>query len=64
MWLSPFWLLGMLPAVDWLGRRRWGRALALALLAVSVASVSYPAWNPWRDPWIYNWLEAYGWVRY
>jgi hypothetical protein len=64
MWLSPFWLLAMTPVADALAARRWGRGLAGVLLAVSVLSVSYPAWNPWRHPWLYNWLEALGWVQY
>jgi hypothetical protein len=64
MWLVPLWLLGMLPAVDWLGRRAWGRALAVVLLAFSVLSASYPSWNPWRHPWIYNWMDAWGRIPY
>jgi hypothetical protein len=64
MWLTPLWLLTMLPAADWLGRRRWGRAVAGLLLVLSVLSVSYMAWNPWRHPWLYNWMEARGWVSY
>jgi hypothetical protein len=64
MWLTPFWLLTMLPVVDWLAGRRWGRGLAYLLLAVSVLSVTYPAWNPWRHPWIYNLMEAMNWIRY
>jgi hypothetical protein len=54
----------MLPAADWLGKRRWGRVLASALLAISVLSVSYPAWNPWRHPWIYNYMDWRGWISY
>jgi len=34
------------------------------LLALSVLSVSYPAWNPWRHPWIYNLLEALDRIKY
>jgi hypothetical protein len=64
MWLAPLWLLCTLPVLDWLGTRRWGRALGLALLAVSVLSASYPAWGPWRQPWVYNWMNARGWVPY
>jgi hypothetical protein len=63
-WLTPFWLLAMLPAVDRLASGRWGRALALGMLAVSVFSVSFPAWNPWRHPWLYQWLDAQGWIPY
>jgi hypothetical protein len=63
-WLTPLWLLALLPAADWLAPARWGRALGYLLLGVSVFSASFPAWNPWRHPWIYQYLEAAGWVRY
>jgi hypothetical protein len=26
--------------------------------------VSYPEYNPWRHPWLYNYLEAQGWIKY
>ncbi len=61
-WFAPLWLVGMIPAVDWLAQRRWGRLLALVLLAVSVASAAYPTWNPWTQPWLYQWMEHLGWV--
>jgi len=64
MWLAPFWLLTMLPAVDGLGRSRWGRALALVLLGLSVFSASYSSWNPWRHPWIYDWMNSRHWIEY
>jgi hypothetical protein len=64
MWLTPLFLLSALPAADWLASRRWGRGLAYILLAASVLSASYPAWNPWRHPWVYNWIESRGWIPY
>jgi hypothetical protein len=64
MWLTPLWLVAMLPVVDWLGQRRWGRVLALALLAFSVVSMSYQLWNPWRHPWIYNLMDSQGQIPY
>jgi hypothetical protein len=64
MWLSPLWLLTMLPIADMVGRRRVGRWVAYTLLAWSVFSVSYPAWNPWRQPWLYNLLESGGYIAY
>jgi hypothetical protein len=64
MWLTPLWLLTMLPIADRLGQRRWGRILCLALLACSVLSAHYWDWNPWRHPWIYNWMDARGWIPY
>ncbi len=64
MWLTPFWLLTMLPVADRLGATRWGRGLAYLLLGLSVLSASYPAWNPWRHPWIYTWMDSQGWIPY
>ena len=64
MWLSPFWLLTMLPVADRLGTTRWGRGLAYVLLAVSVLSVSYNLRNPWRHPWLYDLMQARGWIQY
>jgi hypothetical protein len=60
-WFTPFWLLTMVPAADRLATSSFGKAVALALLTISVLSVSYPAWNPWTHPWIYHWLEWCGW---
>lgn len=64
MWLAPLWLLTLLPVIDGLGRRRWGRALCIALLAVSVLSAHYWDWNPWRHPWIYNVMDERGYIPY
>jgi hypothetical protein len=64
MWLAPLWLLTMLPVVDVLGRSHWGRALALGLLGMSVFSASYSSWNPWRHPWIYEWMNSRHWIAY
>jgi hypothetical protein len=64
IWLTPLWLLAMLPAADYLAERTWGRRTGYALLAISVFSASFAAANPWRHPWIYQLLEAHGWIRY
>jgi hypothetical protein len=64
MWLTPLWLLCLLPVVDYLAGCRWGRGLAYVFLAVSVLSVSYRSWNAWRHPWLYNLLESLGWPGY
>jgi hypothetical protein len=60
-WLAPLWLVALVPAADWLGRRRVGRFAALVLLAVSVMAASYPTWNPWTQPWLWNLLTYMGW---
>ena len=64
MWLTPLWLVTMLPVLDRLGCSRWGRGLAVGLLVLSVLSASYPAWNPWRHPWIYRLLDSQGRIPY
>ncbi|MGH7222312.1 MAG: hypothetical protein ACRELF_03725, partial [Gemmataceae bacterium] len=64
MWLSPLWLLTLLPIVDRLGQRRAGRTLCLVLLALSILSAHYWNWNPWRHPWIYNWMDNRGRIPY
>ena len=64
MWLTPVWLLCLLPALDRLAASRPGRWFAYLLLGLSVLSASFPAWNPWRHPWIYRWMETQGWLPY
>jgi hypothetical protein len=60
-WLAPLWLVVMLPAADRLSQCRRGMSVALVLLTFSVLSANYPTWNPWTQPWIYNWLQSCGW---
>jgi hypothetical protein len=64
MWLTPFWLLSLLPVADRLSQSKAGRGLAYVLLALSVLSASYFLWNPWRHPWIYNFMDSHGWIPY
>ena len=63
-WLTPLWLLTILPVADCLGASRIGRGFAYVLLAFSVFSVSFVGINPWRHPWIYQAMEAWGWKGY
>jgi hypothetical protein len=63
-WLIPLWILGGLPGFDWLSKTRLRRCIAALLLGFSVLSVFYPAWNPWRNPWILQLLERTGTVNY
>jgi hypothetical protein len=63
-WLIPLWILGSLPAFDALARTRFRQFIAALLLGFSVLSVFYPAWNPWRNPWILQLLERTGTVNY
>jgi hypothetical protein len=61
-WLIPMWLVAMLPAADVAAGRRWLRIVVLVLLGLSVLSASYPTWNPWTHPWLYDFLEYRGWL--
>ena len=63
-WLTPLWLLTMLPVMDRLAESKWGRCVAYAALAVSVFSASFPLWNPWRHPWLYRVMESQEWIAY
>lgn len=64
MWLTPFLLIVMLPLVDRMAKSRTTRYVACTLLLISVLSMSYRPWNPWRHPWIYNWMEAKDLIPY
>jgi hypothetical protein len=57
-WLSPLWLVAMLPAADWCARTRLRQGVAAVLLALSAFSASFPTWNPWTHPWLYRLLES------
>ena len=59
-WCAPLWLVMMIPAADRLARSTAGQALAAVLLSFSVLSASYPTWNPWTHPWLYNWIDWCG----
>ena len=63
-WLTPLWLVGLLPAADRIGRTKWGQRAACTLLAASVLSVFFPSISPWRHPWIMYFGEYYGWYDY
>jgi hypothetical protein len=61
-WFAPLWLVALLPAAERLACCRTGRAIGLLLLAASVLSATYPAWNPWTHPWLWNFLDYLGWI--
>ncbi|MDR0336371.1 MAG: hypothetical protein LBI18_04705 [Planctomycetaceae bacterium] len=53
-WFVPLWSVPLVTATDVFSRFRWSRAVALVLLAISVMSATYPIWNPWSHPWVYQ----------
>jgi hypothetical protein len=63
-WLTPLWLLATLAGTDRFVKSKPAQLVAVTLLAFGVLSAFYPAWNPWRHPWILILCERTGWVRY
>jgi hypothetical protein len=63
-WLTPLFLVALIPAADRIGRHLAGRLLAYLCLGVSAFSATYCWANPWRHPWIYQWREYMGWIEY
>ena len=64
MWLTPIWLTCLLPMADRLAASKPGRWLAGLCLAISIFSVSYQLWSPWRHPWIFDLMVELGWPGY
>jgi len=63
-WLTPMFLLALVPSADWLASRKAGRGFAYLCLGASVFSATYPWANPWRHPWIYQMCEYMDWLKY
>ena len=62
IWLTPLWVVCLLPAADAMSTNRWWRIFAMGLLVVSVVSATFPASNPWQHSWIYQYCQALGWL--
>lgn len=60
LWLTPIWLMCMIPVVDWLGGSRWGKCVCFVLMLISIVSATVPANNPWTLPWLYQIWEYTG----
>ncbi len=65
-WLSPLWLVALVPAIDSIRRRPWALGLAWLLLLLSAASALVAGTNPWVHPWLYAlwpWLyQVWPWL--
>jgi len=64
LWITPFWLLAMVPVVNRWGDRLWFRLLTIPFLMVSIFSAWSPANGPWAQNWIYRWMEQAKWIDY
>jgi hypothetical protein len=63
-WLTPFYLIAMLPAADALAQTSADRAIGYVLLALSAFSANYAAVNPWTHPWLYDLWKSWNWLPY
>jgi hypothetical protein len=62
-WLTPLWLIAMIPEADrWAPDRR--RFLAYGLLAISIVTASYTLSSPWRHSWLFTIFRAWGLISY
>tara|TARA_R110002095_G_scaffold212584_3_gene202019 strand:- start:3973 stop:6060 length:2088 start_codon:yes stop_codon:yes gene_type:complete len=64
LWLTPFWLISMIPFLDAFSHKRWLQILGVLCLLGSVFSAHHPLHNPWRAPWLYTVLQQSGWINY
>lgn len=64
LWLTPFWLISMIPLLDQLSQKRWLQIFGVFCLLISVFSAHHPLHNPWQAPWIYTWFKESGWIQY
>lgn len=63
-WLIPLWILVMVPAADQVAQSRYGRVAAIAGFLISVFSASYATLNPWSQPWLFEYWQHLGWIKY
>ena len=64
LWLTPFWLLAIIPALDQWQPGRAGAFACFTLLALSVFSAWHPFSSPWQQPWLFEWMTRVGWIDY
>ena len=64
IWLSPFWVLALVPAFEVISQKKSGLAVAFVLLGVSVYSSLSAASNPWTASWLFHQLNDCGWIDY
>ena len=62
LWFAPLWLVMVSVTLDHWSHHRWGRRLAVVLLALSVASMSTALSAPWQSPWLYRYWDFLGWL--
>ena len=64
LWLTPLWLIAIVPVLDAMARSIGTRLIGFLLFVVSMYSAWQPIDNPWRQPWLFQWMESCGWIDY
>lgn len=64
LWLTPFWLIAIPSVMPGIMKQRRVMILCSLLLAFSAGTVNWSITRPWKPSWIYERLEAAGWIRY
>jgi len=62
LWFTPLWIYAILPELNELSETRIGRWFAIALVTLSVFSVSTSLDSPWQSPWMYRFASFLGWL--
>ena len=63
LWLSPFWWIAMVPVLEKFSRRGV-QIFALSLLLISMVSVGWSLNRPWKPSWLFEQMQAAGWINY
>lgn len=64
LWLTPFWVLSLVPAFERVVGNRWMLAMTFLLLTVSVYSSLGASRNPWSPSWVFNRMKSFEWIDY
>ena len=64
LWLTPFWLVALIPLLDATARSITLKSIASLLLVASIVSAWLPVPNPWQQPWLFHRMEERGWIDY
>lgn len=64
IWLTPLWLVAIVPVLDRFVGMWTFRGAATLLVGISIYSAWQPIDNPWRQPWLFQWMQNVGWIDY
>ena len=64
LWLTPFWWYGAIPALQKVTQRISGIVMVGILLGAAILSAAYSISTPWKPGWIFESMQAAGWIDY